>query len=126
MRELALLFCIFFTGKVFSQITYTSYFTQSFPTTFTTEIQNIDRRITFESQTISITTEIKGGKEIEMLNVEGHDIQEGTLIFFCKNRSKQNVTIAIPRQEKVEVIDYYYRSPKKKEEVQLRFHVERQ
>lgn len=80
--------------------------------------------IIFEPQTITITTEVKGGKEIEVLDIEGHNTQDGSITFFCVSRGHQKITIAIPKQEQVEVIDYYYYSPERQEETQLRFHVE--
>ena len=127
MRKLAVFIFFIFTGTVYSQVTYTSYFTQSYPTVFTSEIKDINRTIIFEPEKITITTEVEGGKEIEVLDIEKHDIINGTFTFFCKNRNNKNITIAIPEnQEQIELIDYYYRSPKTNEKIQLRFYVEKQ
>lgn len=125
MRKLGFLFFLLFTRTLFAQVTYTSYYTQSFPTIFTTEIMDVNRTIIFESETITITTEVEGGKEIEVLDIEKHDLTNGAFTFFCKNRNNRNITIAIPdNQEEIELIDYYYRSPKTNEKIQLRFYVE--
>ena len=126
MRIFTILITFFFTGTIFSQVSYISYFTQSYPTIFTAEIQKVERRITFEPKTITIATEVDGGKEIEVLKIVGHDMESEAFTFFCESRNGKKITISIPRQEKVEIIDYYYRSPDTSDEIQLRFHVEKQ
>lgn len=107
------------------QEVFYSPFTQTFPTIFKSEIEDINRKIYFEPNTITIATDTKEGKEIEVLVIQATNTVNGNLVFLCQNKSKQKITIAIPEEQKqVEVIDYYYRSSKTNEEIQLRFHVE--
>ena len=124
MKILCLIFLIA-PFYLLGQQVYFSPYTQSFPTGLASEIEDINRRITFEPNTITIATETEQGKEIEVLSIEATDYVNENIVFLCQDRSKRKITIAVPeQQEKVEIIDYYYRSPKTNEEVQLRFHVE--
>jgi hypothetical protein len=112
-------------GTLYPQAVYTSYFTESFPTIFRSHIEEVNRQITFDPNSVTIATEMNQGKEIEVLTVQKVSYTDGLLQILCTTRNNRQVTIVLPEQEKVEIIDYYARDPKTKEEYQLRFHVER-
>ena len=107
------------------QIVYSSPFTHTYPTIFSSKIEKVNRRISFEPNTVTITTDTEQGKEIEILTVQEVVHYEGKVSIFCTTRNNQHVTISLPVQERVEIIDYYSEDPKTKEEYQLRFYVER-
>lgn len=108
------------------QIVYTSPFTHTYPNIFTSSIEDVNRNITFEPNTITIATETAQGKEIEILTVREVLHYEGKVSMFCTTRNNRHVTIALPEQERVEIIDYFSQDPKTKEDYQLRFYVERE
>ena len=125
MTKLILLLVLLFPLLASGQIVFHSPYTQTWPTIFTSEIEEVNRRISFEPNTITIATETENGKDIEVLTVQNVVQYEGKVSIFCTTRNNQNVTIALPEQERVEIIDYYSQDPKTKEEYQLRFYVER-
>ncbi|MCC8361005.1 hypothetical protein [Salinimicrobium sediminilitoris] len=125
MRFLLKMLLLFWMGPLYSQAVYSSYYTESFPTIFRSQINKVNRQITFDPNAVTIATEVKGGKEIQVLTVQEVNYNEGVVQIFCTNRNDQKVTIVLPEQEKVEIIDYYALHPKTGEEYQLRFHVER-
>ncbi|MDT0646339.1 hypothetical protein RM545_06520 [Zunongwangia sp. F260] len=85
----------------------------------------MNRRIVFKPETITIATNTKEGKEVEVLYIQEVDVVNENMVFLCQNSSKLKITIAIPQgQEPIEVIDYYYRSLKTNEKVQKRFLVD--
>ncbi|MBZ9731423.1 hypothetical protein LB467_17180 [Salegentibacter sp. JZCK2] len=124
MKTLCLIFIItplFLLG----QEVYYSPFTETYPTIFTSKFENIERRIVFEPDEVTIVTETQRGKDIEVLNIQEIKFVDNRLILQCQNRSKRKVTIILPEeQEQLFYIDYYYRSPKTNEEIQIRLHVE--
>lgn len=120
------LFLFLFTSfYLFGQEVYYSPFTETYPNIFESEFFKINRRIVFEPNEVTIVTETKQGKDIEVLNIQEIEIIGDKIVLLCQNKSKQKITISIPEeQDQLMFIDYYYRPPKKNEEIQLRFHVE--
>ncbi|MBI6119635.1 hypothetical protein [Salegentibacter maritimus] len=119
---LILIFTPFFLR---GQEIYYSPLTETYPNIFKSEFKWIDRRIVFESNDVTIVTETKQGKDIEVLNIQETRYIDDRLILLCQNRSKRKITIALPEEnEELLYIDYYYRSPNTNEEIQIRFHVE--
>lgn len=109
---------------VYGQITYTSPITQTSPNLFETKFEDIHRTLYFEIKTITIVTEKPEGKVIETFVIQDFQKVEEDLIFFCLTRTNENITVVIPPQEKVEIIDLYRRSPETGGDVQVRFHVD--
>ncbi|MDT0647771.1 hypothetical protein RM545_13810 [Zunongwangia sp. F260] len=123
MRCWVFILLFLFAENLFSQTVFNSYFTESYPSIFTSQTDNINRRITFGSNLITIATKIEGGKEIEVLTVQEVRSREGTLTFICTSSNGRKVTIDLPEQEQVNKINYYTREPGMKEEYQLTFYV---
>ncbi len=124
MKTLCLIF-IFIPFYLFGQDVYYSPFTETFPNIFRSEFEKINRRIVFEPNEVTIVTETKKGKDIEVLNIQEIRNVDDKLILLCQNRSKRKVTISLPEeQEQLFYIDYYYRSPTTNEEIQIRLHLE--
>lgn len=124
MKILAIIFTLSF-GNIFSQVSYVSYFTESYPTIFRSHIEEVNRTISLDTVNVIISTATTDGKEIEVLKVQKVIYYEGKVSIFCTTRDNRKVTIVIPEQETVEIIDYYSHYPGSLEEYQLRFHVER-
>jgi hypothetical protein len=124
MKTLCLIFLLI-PSSFLGQEVYYSPITETFPNIFESEFKKINRRIVFEANEVTIVTETKQGKDIEVLNIQEIQIVDDKLVLLCLNRSKQKITISIPEErEQLMFIDYYYRSLKTGEEIQLRFHVE--
>ena len=89
------------------------------------EFEQINRRIVFEPNAVTIVTETPKGKDIEILNIQETQVLDDRLTLICENRSKRKITIVFPKErEDFLYIDYYYRSPTTNEEIQIRLHVE--
>lgn len=103
---------LFFTlFNLLGQDVFYSPFTQTFPNNITTEIAEIESRIIFEPNTITIITEPETGKETEILHIQEINFINGNFVYLCTNRGSQKITIAIPEgQKEIEIIDYYYRA----------------
>lgn len=89
MRLFAFILLILTAGTLYSQATYVSPFTHTYPTIFTSEIIKINRIISFEPNEITIVTEVENGKEIEILTVQEIDYTEGNLLIFCTTRNNR-------------------------------------
>ena len=125
MKRFIIISFLLFTGVASGQSIFYSFFTRTYPTIFTSKIENIERRITFEPNTITIATQTELGKEIETLIIQATDYTDDKIVILCRNRSNQKITIVIPdHQETIRLIDYFYHSSKTNEETQLRFYVE--
>lgn len=111
-------------GTLHSQVTYTSYHTESHPTIFSSKVELINRSITFSPNSISIATEVDNGKEIEVLMIREINNRNGSLIISCLTKKNKPVTISLPDQEPVKFIDYFSFHPKTREEFQLRFYIQ--
>ncbi|SDL72133.1 hypothetical protein SAMN04488034_10919 [Salinimicrobium catena] len=114
----------FLSTLTWGQETYTSPLTQYWPTLFTTEFKEVNRKIFFDPNSITIISETAEGKEIEIFHIQEVKIIEDTFTYFCLTKNKRKVTIAVPQQERVEIIDLYRLSLESGEEVQFRFHVD--
>lgn len=124
MKTLCLIF-IFIPFYLFGQDVYYSPFTETYPNIYRSEFENIERRIVFEPNDVTIVTETNQGKDIEVLNIQETQVLDGRLILICENRSKRQITIVFPKKhEEFLYIDYYYRSRTTNEEIQIRFHLE--
>ncbi|MDT0685930.1 hypothetical protein [Autumnicola psychrophila] len=124
MRCWGCILLFLFVENLFCQAIFNSYFTESYPSIFTSQTDNINRQITFGSNRITIATKIEGGKEIQVLTVQEVHSREGTLTFVCTSSNGRKVTIDLPEQEQVNKINYYTREPGTREEYQLTFYVE--
>jgi hypothetical protein len=124
MKTLCLIILLipsFFIG----QEVYYSPFTETYPNIYRSEFEQINRRIVFEPNAVTIVTETPKGKDIEVLNIQESRIVDNRLILICENRSKGKITIVFPKQQdEFLYIDYYYRSLTTNEEMQIRFHIE--
>lgn len=123
MRFLILWF-LFTTGSLYSQDVYTSYFTETYPSIFKSRIEKTFRTITFEPGTVTITTNVNGGKQIEVLAVQKLDFSANSLKIYCTTRGGLEVVLVLPQKKIIEFIDYYSRHPTTGEEFQVRFFVE--
>ena len=110
---------VFFIVVVFPLIsysqTYTSPYTQHFPSGI---IEDINRTITFQESEVQIITETPEGKDIYVLKIQqfSSELLKGSagkdIIFHCVTRDGNfPTTIRIPYQEKIEFIDVIKPSP---------------
>ena len=115
---------IFFITPIFcwSQQTFTSSYTQHWPTIFTSEIEQINRSIAFEENAISLVSENKSGKEIETFYIRKINERENAIFYTCLNSLNQQVTIVKPNTA-LRFIDIYRLSSKSGEEEQIRLHL---
>jgi hypothetical protein len=124
MKTLCLIF-LFIPFNFFGQEVYYSFLTETYPNIYRSEFKWVDREIVFEPNYVTIITETKQGKDIEILNIQETRYMDDRLILLCQNRSKRKITIALPEEhEDFLYIDYYYRSPTSNEEIQIRLHLE--
>ena len=124
MKTLCLIF-LFIHFNFFGQEVYYSFLTETYPNIYRSEFKWVDRRIVFETNDVTIVTETKQGKDIEVLNIQETQVLDDRLILICENRSKRKITIVFPKeQEEFLYVDYYYRSPITNEEIQIRLHLE--
>ena len=124
MKTLCLIFLLI-PFNFFGQEIYYSFLTETYPNIYRSEFKWVDRRIVFETNDVTIVTETKQGKDIEVLNIQETQVLDDRLILICENRSKRNITIVFPKeQEEFLYVDYYYRSPITNEEIQIRLHLE--
>jgi ribosomal silencing factor RsfS len=124
MKTLCLIF-LFIPFNFFGQEVYYSFLTETYPNIYRAEFKWVDRRIVFEPNDVTIVTETKRGKDIEVLNIQETQVVDDRLILSCKNRSKRKITIVFPKEkEEFLYIDYYYRSLTTNEEIQVRLHIE--
>ena len=122
---LIILFCT--TAICRGQVSFTSTYTQTWPTLFTTEVDEVERSIWIDAYEIIIITGTPNGKDIEKLEIKRYEEGESADTFYCTSQSsKEPVTVVIPAEEKIRVIDLYRISPKTREEIQIRLHVNRQ
>lgn len=112
-------------SATFGQVKLHSSYTQSWPSLFTTDFDEIDREIWIENDKITIITQFAKAKEIEILTVESFENKENRMIFNCTSRNGANkLTLIIPNPTQATALDIYQVSPKTGEEEQIRFHLE--
>ncbi|APS40601.1 hypothetical protein [Salegentibacter sp. T436] len=125
MKTLCIIF-LFIPFNFFGQEVYYSFLTETYPNIYRSEFKWVDRRIVFEPNDVTIVTETKQGKDIEVLKIQETQVLEDRLTLIREKRSKRKITIVFPKeQEEFLYIDYYYRSPSTNEEIQIRLHVEK-
>ena len=121
---------VFFCTLTFcrgQQVNFSSSYTQTWPTLFTTEVEDVDRSIWIDAYEIIIITEVQDGKDIEKLQIEQYEEGETTNTFYCTaGNSGESVTVVIPAEGQIRTIDLYRISPKTREEIQIRLHVNQQ
>ena len=107
------------------QITYTSTYTQLWPSLFTTEYQEIKRSITVDAGSITIASQIPGGKDIQELLIEDVHLNDENTVYSCITKDRRKIVLIIPPREKIKFIDLYKTLPDTGEEIQLRFLLDR-
>lgn len=109
----------------FGQVKLHSSYTQSWPTLFTTDVEEIDRQIWLENDKITIITQFAEAKEIEILIVESYENTKNRMIFTCTSSDgARTVTAVIPNPTKATALDLYRISSETGEEEQIRFHLD--
>ncbi|MFV8839162.1 hypothetical protein [Salinimicrobium soli] len=107
-----------------AQAIFTSPITQEYPTIFTTDFKDINRNLFIEPETITLTTDTEDGKIIDVFDVIEIKDEGGLLKFLCVTRTGEKlVTVIIPVQEKIEIIDIYRPSSVTGEVEQIRLWV---
>lgn len=124
MKKLLFLLFLFTLPAGAQELLFHSPLTQTSPEQFPSKIEQIDRTIFFNSSSITISTVTAEGKDFETFDIQEIFSLEQGLVFFCLSGNEEKITINIPHQEKVEIIDLYRRSPETGEEMQVRFHVD--
>ncbi|WP_029035853.1 hypothetical protein [Salinimicrobium xinjiangense] len=96
---------------VIGQTTFTSPLTQHNPESIPTTFEDIERTLEINSENITLTTTMDDGKLFEVYDIlEKKDGLEDVR-FLCSSRNKENlVTVIIPNQKKIEILDIYRRS----------------
>lgn len=123
MKIIVVVFLILNSFMLGAQEVYKSSITQTWPSIFKSDYQEINRTISFEENAIIIGTEVSRGKEFEILYIREVVVDDGNLVYKCMTANNNSVTIAIPAKGMVHKIDLYRKSPKSGEEIQMRFHV---
>ncbi|NJY62523.1 hypothetical protein HC174_07090 [Salinimicrobium sp. CDJ15-81-2] len=117
-----LISCLFFISA-FSQSTYTSSYTQTWPTIFNTHVEEVKRSISFEENAIILATETKSGKEMETFLIRNIEQNDEITEYSCLTRDNYRITILKPLRNLM-FIDIYRPSAKSGEEIQLRLHLD--
>ncbi len=73
---------------------------------------------------IIIILDTEEGKAFQTLFIQDVDVVNGELVYFRKSIDNQKITISIPHQEKIEIIDLHKYS-QEDDEIMLRFHLDR-
>ena len=124
MKSLVVALFLLFPIATWSQVVrFTSPITQTWPTIFTTDFEEVHRTISFDIDEVMIITETEIGKEFRKLQILSVENIEGDLIFYCTDMSNtKRITIALPEHQ--EYIDIYEPSIRTDEEIQLRIHID--
>ena len=127
MKSLFLTFLLTILGvvSVEGQVhNFTSPYTQIWPNIFHTEIEEINRTLTIEPGAITLATQTKNGKIFEKYIIQEIRITESDTRLLRKNGAGTFlVTVIIPHQQKIEIIDIYRPSLKSKEMEHIRLWV---
>ena len=103
---------------------FTSPITQVWPTIFTTKFEDVNRTLFIEPASITLTTETEEGKLFEKYIIQEIKEGENDLRFLCSNQAGTSlITVIIPLQKKIEIIDIYRPSPTSGETEQIRLWV---
>lgn len=104
---------------------YTSPITQYFPGSIPTKFEDVSRSLEIGPENITLTTITNNGKLFESYRIL--EIKDGPqdVRFLCTSRNRESlVTVIIPSQKKIEVIDIYRRSEVTGKVEQLRLWVD--
>ena len=103
------LLCFMMICSVKGQVyTFTSPLTQFWLADNYTDFEYIDRTLDIEPETITLVTETPTGKLIEVYTIL--EVKEGIddIRFLCSNKADTFlITVVIPRQQKIEIVDIY-------------------
>lgn len=120
------LLCFAIICSVQGQVhTFNSPLTQFWLANNYTDFEYIDRVLSIEPQTITLATVTPTGKLIEVYTIL--ELKEGIddIRFLCTNRANTApVTVIIPHQEKIEIIDLYRPSLTTGETEQIRLWID--
>ncbi len=106
-----------------TQKVYNSPVTQTWPSIFKSNYQEINRTIAFEENAIILGTENFKGKEFETLYIRKIERTDEEIIYTCRTSGNKSATVIIPAVETVNRIDLFKASSKTGEEIQYRFHI---
>ena len=123
MKFPLLILCCFLSFYGHCQSIYTSSFTQTWPTIFNSRVEEVNKTISFEDNTITLATETPLGKEFELFYIQRISENNGATQYFCLNSKEQPITVILPSPENLRFIDIYRPSLKTREEVQYRLHL---
>lgn len=124
MKKVIFLLYLFTLPSGAQEFKFHSPLTQISPEVFPSSFEEVERILYFDGHSIIITTVTSEGKEFESFDIQEISSLEQGLVFFCLSGNEEKITIVIPHQEKIEIIDLYRRSHKTGEQVQVRFHVD--
>lgn len=124
MKYLAIILFLLSSSTSWTQVAqFTSLVTQTWPTLFTTDFEEVDRSIFFNIEEVTITTTTATGKDFEVFQILSVESIKGDLKFNCTNRNNtQKITIILPEEQNF--IDIYELSLTTGEEIQTRIHVD--
>ena len=122
MKPLFILSLFLLSLNGHSQI-YTSSYTQTWPDIFKTDIENINRSISFEENTITMATENTKGKEIEVFYIQKIEESSKATEYFCLTSKDEQIIIIKPVRKELHIIDIFRPSVKTGEQIQLRLHL---
>ncbi|WP_424493616.1 hypothetical protein [Salinimicrobium sp. GXAS 041] len=106
-----------------NQHVYDSPVTQTWPSIFKSNYQEIKRTIAIEENAIILSTENSKGKEFEILYIRKIERSNEEIIYKCRTSGNKDATVIIPAVGTVNRIDLYKASAKTGEEIQYRFHI---
>ena len=94
-----------------SQDIYTSPITQYYPDSIPTKFEDVKRSLEIGPNIISLITTTDQGKLFETYSIVERNEGPKDVRFLCTSRNGKNlVTVIIPIQEKIEILDIYRRS----------------
>ncbi len=109
-------------GQVF---TYTSPLTQFWPANNYTDIEYVDRTLSIEPETITLATQTPTGQIIEVYTILEVKENNDDIRFLCSNKADTFlITVIIPHQQKIEIVDIYRPSPTTGETEQIRLWID--
>ncbi len=120
------LICFMMICSVKGQVyTFTSPLTQFWLADNFTDFKYIDRTLDIEPETITLATETPTGKLIEVFTILELKENDADIRFLCSNKTNTFlITVIIPHQQKIEIVDIYRPSPTAGETEQIRLWVE--
>jgi hypothetical protein len=111
--------------QVIAQTVFTSPITQYYPDSIPTKFEDVNRSLEIGSETISLMTIRDDGKLFETYSIIERKEGPQDVRFLCSSRNGEDlVTVIIPIQEKIEIIELYRRSDATGKVEQLRLWVD--